>query len=225
MTVGITQQRLGCHGLETACVLLARRFVLLVALLCLLLLQSCGYTLRGSGVDAAHLPSLYVHTERGSRLAIALHRVFQRAGISLVEERDQAVWRLTLSDELRERRVLSVGSSGKVEEYELHYSMYFSLYGRDDRVIIAAQALSLLRDFSFTGTDVLAKADEEELLYQGMQLQAVQIILRRLLSLEPHKENSEQSHRPTGTVVDSDSADQPGSVTEKSVMDTSAGVP
>lgn len=157
-------------------------FGLMLVTLCALFVGGCGFKLRGSQIDAASLPGVYIHSERGSQLSVELYRVFHQAGIEMIEQRDLAVWVLTLSDERRERRVLSVGSSGKVQEYELYYGVYYSLQDNDGQTLLDHQPLTLLRDFSFSGSDVLAKADEEALLYQGMQQQAAQMILRRLLS-------------------------------------------
>jgi LPS-assembly lipoprotein len=157
-----------------------RRLVLL-ALMCLLLVGGCGFKLRGARIDAGRIPDIFIHSERGSQLFAEVHRVFHQAGIKIVDSQEQAVWVLTLSDELRERRVLSVSSSGKVQEYELHYGVYYTLAESDGRNIVERQPLTLLRDFSFSGADVLAKADEEERLYQGMQGQAAQMILQQLM--------------------------------------------
>ena len=110
-----------------------------------------------------------------------MHKVFHQAGVRLVSQRELAGWVLTLSDEQRQRRVLSVGSTGKVQEFELLYQVNYMLEDSDGRVIIDAQPLSLLRDYTYSGIDVLAKDDEEAVLYQGMQQQAAEIILRRLL--------------------------------------------
>lgn len=155
----------------------------MLLLLSLLFVSGCGFKLRGTLADARHLPDIYVHSERGSQLSVEVNRVFYQAGIDLNDQRDAAGWVLTLSDEQRQRRVLSVGRRGKVQEYELHYGLNYSLRNSDGDLIIDRQELTLLRDFSFTGADVLAKADEEERLYQGMQTQAAQLILWRLLSL------------------------------------------
>jgi len=173
VTMGeFSRGRIGCHYLAG----------LMLVVMCLFFISGCGFKLRGSQLDAAYLPAVYIHSERGSQLSVELYQVFHQAGIEMVEQRDLAIWMLTLSDELRQRRVLSVSSSGKVQEYELHYGVYYTLQDNNGRVIIDRQSLTLLRDFSFSGADVLAKADEEELLYQGMQQQAAQMILRILLS-------------------------------------------
>lgn len=153
--------------------------VLLV--LCLALIAGCGFKLRGMLADARHLPEIFVRSERGSSLAVEILKVFHQAGVRLVDQHELATWVLTLSDEQRRRRVLSVGVSGKVQEYELQYSVNYTLYTTDEHLVIDTQPLILYRDYSFTGSDVLAKEDEEELLYQGMQQQAAEIILRQLL--------------------------------------------
>lgn len=158
--------------------------MVLILCVCLLLVSGCGFKLRGAGMNALQLPSVYIHSDHGSRLTMELQRVFQRAGTALPEQESLAEWRLTVSDEQRQRRVLSVGNSGKVQEYELHYRLYYSLYDRQGQVLIERKLLSLLRDFSFSGADVLAKAEEEDMLYQDMQRQAVQMLLRYLLSLD-----------------------------------------
>jgi LPS-assembly lipoprotein len=162
-----------------------RRPWLLLLWLCTLAVAGCGFHLRGALVDASHLPAVYIDTTRGSNLAVEVSQTFHRAGVSLTDERDRAEWLLLLSDEEQDRRVLSVDSSGKVQEYELHYGVYYQVQDSNGQPLLDRQELSLLRDYSFSGTDVLAKDDEETLLYRGMRQQAAQIILRRLLSLKP----------------------------------------
>jgi LPS-assembly lipoprotein len=166
---------------------------LILCLSCAGFISGCGFKLRGSQADAHYLPPIYVLSERGSQQSIELHKVFNQAGVKLVDQLDLAVWVLTLSDEQLERRVLSVGSSGKVQEYELHYSVNYMLHENGGRAIIDTQSLDLLRDFTFTGVDVLAKADEEELLYKGMQQQVAQLILWRLLSQQKKTTMNQQA--------------------------------
>lgn len=154
-------------------------------ILCLgvLLLSACGFHLRGSLKEVGHLPLIYIHTERGSHIGVDVTQTFRQAGVELTDDRSQAEWVLTLSDEKEERRVLSVDSSGKVQEYELHYGLIYQLDDNNGGQLIAPQELGLVRDYSFSGTDVLAKDDEETLLYRGMREQAAQMILTRLLGL------------------------------------------
>ena len=153
--------------------------------LCMLLIGGCGFHLRGSLKDVGHLPVIYIHTERGSHLGIEATRVFRQAGVELTDDREQADWLLTLSDEKEDRRVLSVDSSGKVQEYELHYGLIYQLQDKNGRQLLGRQEVGQVRDYSFSGVDVLAKDDEETLLFRGMREEVAQMILRRLLTLKP----------------------------------------
>jgi len=154
---------------------------MVLLMLCLVTAGGCGFKLRGMSADARQLPVIFIHSERGSALATEVHKVFRQAGVRMASRRELAEWVLMLGNEQRRRRVLSVGVSGKVREYELQYRVEYSLAVRDEQRAIDAQTLTLFRDYSFSGSDVLAKDDEEEMLYQGMQRQAAEIILRRLL--------------------------------------------
>lgn len=181
---------------------------IVLLILCLALIEGCGFKLRGMLTDARHLPVIFVRSERGSTLVAEIHKVFHQAGVRLVDQHDLAAWVLTLSDEQRRRRVLTVGVSGKVQEFELQYSVNFTLHTTDEQLVIDTQPLTLFRDYSFTGSDVLAKDDEEELLYQGMQQQAAEIILRQLLihqnKLSVRPEASEQGAQPNGDQGEAD---------------------
>jgi len=167
-----------------------RNIFLTVLLLSTIVISGCGFHLRGSMTEIGHLPTIYVHTERGTHLGLEVNQTFHKAEVDLTDEREQADWLLTLSDEKQDRRVLSVDSGGKVQEYELHYGLYYQVQDKDGRQLLDRQELSLLRDYSFSGTDVLAKDDEETLLYRGMRQQAAQMILRRLLTLSQDLERS-----------------------------------
>lgn len=158
----------------------------LAGLLVVMMVTGCGFKLRGSLVAGKNLPPIYVDTERSSNLGFEVNQTLTKAGIQLVTQRDEAEWLVMLSDETLDRRVLSVDRSGKAQEYELHYSLYYQVTDRLGRVLRDKQSLTLLRDFSFSGVDVLAKADEEELLYRGMRRQAAQIMLRSLLVIKPN---------------------------------------
>ncbi len=162
----------------------------IIALLCLGLLvafqlSGCGFKLRGSLVEGKNLPTVYVDKERSSNLGFELNQTLTQTGVNSVAQRDEAEWIVMLSDEALDRRVLSVDRSGKAQEYELHYSLYYQVFDRHGQIKLEKQILKLLRNFSFSGVDVLAKADEEELLYRGMRRQAAQIILRSLLAIQP----------------------------------------
>lgn len=150
--------------------------ILVLALI--LLLGACGFQLRG----AAQLPfkSLYVEGG-GSSLGVDLQRALRYGSnvqISATPAEAQAV--LQVLGESREKRILSISANGRVSEYVLFYRLSFRLHDGKGKELMPAQPLELKRDISFNDAQVLAKEQEEAMLYRDMQADAVQQVIRRL---------------------------------------------
>jgi len=143
-----------------------------------LLLGACGFQLRG----AAQLPfkSLYVEGG-GSALGVDLQRALRYGSnvqIAATPAEAQAV--LQVLGESREKRILSISANGRVSEYVLFYRFSFRLHDGKGKELMSAQPLELKRDISFNDAQVLAKEQEEAMLYRDMQADAVQQVIRRL---------------------------------------------
>jgi len=150
--------------------------ILLLALV--LLLGACGFQLRG----AAQLPfkSLYVESG-GSVLGVDLQRALRYgSNVQIVNTPGEAQAVLQVLGESREKRILSIGSNGRVSEYVLFYRLSFRLHDGKGKELLPAQPLELKRDISFNDAQVLAKEQEEAMLYRDMQGDAVQQVIRRL---------------------------------------------
>src|SRR3569833_3274280 len=65
------------------------------------------------------------------------------------------------------RRTLSVSAQNKPNEYELTYSVRFSVTSGDQE-LLAPQEISAVRSYSFDETRLLAKEHEEAILRQAM---------------------------------------------------------
>ena len=61
----------------------------------------------------------------------------------------------------------------------------FRVRTREGRELLAATELVLTRDLSTSETDVLAKEQEEALLFRAMTTDIAQQVLRRLAALQP----------------------------------------
>ena len=82
--------------------------------------------------------------------------------------------------EVREKTILSLNSAGRVREFQLQYRYGFRLHDRSGRDLIEPATIVLTRDMSFDDAAVLAKEQEEALLWRDMEADLVQQILRRL---------------------------------------------
>ncbi|BAV33051.1 lipoprotein [Sulfuricaulis limicola] len=148
-------------------------------------LASCGFHLRGTGkVEApAALSVLQVSVEgnlpESSPLLAAMKNALRTQTDIQIQESGDAP-RLMLYREQSDSRVLSVTSTGKVDEYLLKYEVSFQLVDVDNKPLSEPQTVKVQRDHQFDRLNVLAKEREERELRSEMQRDAVQQILRRL---------------------------------------------
>ncbi len=80
----------------------------------------------------------------------------------------------------RSKVIMSLNALGKVREYQLNQRFRFRLVDKGGAEIIGPSEISLRRDMPYDDTQVLAKEQEENLLYQDMQKDLIQQLLRRL---------------------------------------------
>lgn len=163
-----------------------KRFLLVWLVLgCVFLtLNSCGFRLRGSTDVAVALPATYVAGDAASVALLAdLRRGVRDAGVVLVDKREDSRAVLTVTGEEKNRRVLSVGSTGAAQEYELRYAVTFTVAEHEGKEILPAQTVERVRAVSFNEAQVLAKGTEEELLYRDLRRDVVQGVVRRLSAI------------------------------------------
>lgn len=170
----------------------SRLLLFLVGACCLsLALDGCGFRLRGSLGSAAALPAIYLEGTPGSAIMIELQQTLQIIGTEVVSDKMLATYVLNIVNEQQNRRILSVSSAGKVQEYELNYTVMFNVTDPQGSSLLNNQRISSTRSFSYADTDLLAKSSEEKSLIEGMQQDAVQGIIRRLQALQSRPPASE----------------------------------
>lgn len=150
------------------------------------LLSACGFQLRGSNGQAA-LPfkTIYLGIPDTSPLGSELKRNIRASGDTLiVTDPKAAEVTLDVLSELREKAVLSLNTQGRVREYTLYYKLRFRVRDDKNKELIAPTEIVLKRDISFNESAVMAKENEEALLYRDMQSDLVQQLLRRLHALK-----------------------------------------
>lgn len=149
-----------------------------LALLPALPLAGCGFQLRGS--DAVPYRSIYLDAPRGNQAARKLSNALRSQGVVLTDSINGAEVRLRLSHESQTRNILSLSGGGRVREYQLLYSLSYSLSYPDGREIYPETTIKSSRDFTYDDNQYLAKTAEEDFLYRDLQDNAAQQILRRL---------------------------------------------
>ncbi|VAW70004.1 hypothetical protein MNBD_GAMMA09-1728 [hydrothermal vent metagenome] len=155
----------------------------LASLLCLLLINSCGFKLRG----AYHLPEAmqitYIEASQSkSDFIRSLKRRLKSSDIAVVDAASDTAAVLKIFNEKKSKRIISVDSKGRAREYALLYSVSFSVKALKKDFEINEQVIQIEREFVFDTEDVLGNSREETKLYQEMEQDIIRLLLLRLQS-------------------------------------------
>jgi len=129
---------------------------------------------------------LYIETvDRNTPFISELRRNLEANKLILVGAADQADVVLNIVSENLEKQILTLGGSGRVNEFRLNYRVSLRAYDLKQQDWIPAVDIALRRDYSFDDTRILAKEAEENLLLQSMRSDMVQQVVRRLSNARP----------------------------------------
>lgn len=150
----------------------------------------CGFHLRGSsGNYTLPFNALYVAMPESSPLAIDLKRNIRANGNTAVAVRaadaDGVIEVITDPEKTRSKSILSLNSNGRVREYLLTYNIVFRVSDKAGNELLAPTQITLGRPIEFKEDQLLAKEQEEALLYKDMQTDLVQQMMRRMAAIKP----------------------------------------
>ncbi len=150
-------------------------------LLLTMLLGACGFHLRGQAAFALPFHTLYVKSaDQFAPFILELKRAIEANGVEITDTPEQAQLTLYIVSESTDKQIMSLSASGRVLEYRLYYRVSFQAYDNKHRDWLAPDEITLRRDYSYDATQVIAKEQEETLLFQNMRSDAVHQMLRRL---------------------------------------------
>ncbi len=153
-----------------------------VALAASFALAACGFQLRG----AQPLPfqSLYLNVGDSEFGAVLKRNIRSSGGTRIAENAQDAQATFTVAAEAREKNILSLSSAGRVREFQLRYRYAFRVSDGKGRDYLPLTEISVTRDITFSDAQVLAKEQEETLLWRDMQNDLVQQVMRRLAAVK-----------------------------------------
>ncbi len=155
----------------------------LLLALALVSVAGCGFQLRGAIALPPELERLHLAGEALSpEFRDELRSALRGAGVAISDELAPGIPVLRVLAINSDRRVLSVASTGKVQEYELRYEVRFSVQRADGAPVLEPQTVQQTRDFRFEQTEVLGKSEEQDQLLAEMRRDVVGLMLSRLSS-------------------------------------------
>jgi LPS-assembly lipoprotein len=145
-------------------------------------LAACGFHLRGEyNVPFA---SVFLSTTGASQVADKLRRALANSPTKLMPTATDAEAQLNVSDEKRERIILSLSGAGRVREYQLKLRVRYQLVDNKGGVPIPTSDVQLQRVMTYDDSQVIAKQQEEAMLYKDMEEDAAYQILRRMTAIK-----------------------------------------
>ena len=163
-----------------------RTIPIMLALTLSMLLAACGFHLREQAAFALPFQSIYVKSASNYTPFVGeMKRALQAVGVQLADTPDKAQLILDIVSETTGKQILSLSGAGRVREFQLRYTLSFRAYDPMQHNWLPAGEIALLRNLTYDDAQVLAKEQEEALLYQDMRNDAVQQMLRRLNHAQP----------------------------------------
>lgn len=163
----------------------------LIVLMLTLLLGACGFHLRGQSAFALPFQTLYVKSANDYAPFITeLKDAIKANSVQITDLPEQAQLTLHIVSETTDKQILSLSGGGRVREYRLQYRVSLRVYDQKQQDWLAPEEIVLRRDFSYDDAQVLAKEQEEAMLYQNMRSDAVQQVLRRLNHARPPQQSA-----------------------------------
>lgn len=149
-------------------------------LLLAFLLAGCGFQLRQAIALPEALRTLRVETvDPYSPLQRNLELALRQAGATLAPTAGEGAV-LRVFQQRIDRLPLSVGDTGRVQEYLMRYTVEFELVDAAGGVVLARQFAELDRDYTFDTQQALGTPGEEEIVRAELERDMVQAILRRI---------------------------------------------
>ena len=147
-------------------------------------LAGCGFRLAGSDPLPAVMARPYLSLKDPyTDFSREFEHQLKSSGATLQSAREGSTATVDVTKDLVEQRTLAVSAKNIPTEYELTYTVTFSVRGAG-KELLAPQTISLSKDFSFDETLQLAKEHEADILRQQMARDLVSIAMRRLTSLK-----------------------------------------
>jgi LPS-assembly lipoprotein len=146
-------------------------------------LTGCGFHLEGRTPLPESMKTAYVQaTDMQTDFAQSLRKALLTSGSRPPADKKTASAVVSVIKDDVVRRTISVSATNKPNEYEITYTVRFSVTA-GDKVLLAPQDISASRSYSFDETRLLAKEHEESILRQAMAHDLADRVIRQLSSL------------------------------------------
>jgi LPS-assembly lipoprotein len=148
-----------------------------------LLIAGCGFQLQGALTVPVEMQRTYLATD--DEYSIFYRRLRAQLvanGVDIIDSPEETAATLSIHVDDTGQRVLSVSARNVPTEYEVFYSVEYSI-GSGSGILQPRRFLTQTRDYTYDETLVLGKAHEEQVLRESIADDLVRIVLKQIGSL------------------------------------------
>lgn len=146
-------------------------------------MAGCGFQLRGAATVPPEMSRTYIETaDRHSLFYRSLREHLIIAGVTVVESPLDATATFAIESDVTGQRVLSVSARNVPTEFEVFYTVSYSLK-TEDKTLLNTRSQTLIQDYTWDETLVLGKEKEEQLLRDAITDDLVRVVLIQLASI------------------------------------------
>jgi LPS-assembly lipoprotein len=158
--------------------------LMLASLMMAGLITGCGFRLVGSVPLPSSLAVVRIDApDTQSDFYFGLRKSLLASGTRIEEDnKDDSVAVIHITTDGAAERILTVSTLNVPTEYELTYTLKFSVSSMGHE-LIAPEEHRLVRDYSYSESALLAKEREKSILSEALANDLVSVVMRRLSSL------------------------------------------
>ncbi len=151
------------------------------------MLGGCGFHLEGRYPLPAALGMVRIDTvDAQTDFYFGLRRALLASGAHLTEDSgDASAAVLHITADSYSNVIVTVSSRNIPTEYELTYTVRYSVDGAGGKQLIAPEQRVLVRDYNYSESEQLAKQHEQQILSAALGQELATVVMRRLSSLQP----------------------------------------
>jgi outer membrane lipopolysaccharide assembly protein LptE/RlpB len=155
--------------------------LVLVMLLAAALVSACGFRLRGSTAAVATFPEDFrqIYVEAPVEISDELAIFLERGGATVSKSQAEADAVMKVQSEDYQQRVVAVdATTGKAREFELVYTLDFSVRMKNGIMLVLPEHITIRRVFVFDPTAVIGATQNVEALRVDMRRDAAERMIR-----------------------------------------------
>ncbi len=153
-----------------------RLFISVLILILTLAVSSCGFQLRGSLESSFKTIQITGGSPEFTKILIKRYR---QSGVEI--KNDSAEKTVDIIVDNLQKKILSIGSSGEVREYQLNYHISYRIKGKNGEWGSPIK-VSSTREYTYNNQNIVAKQEEENNLIKGMRDQIIRAMTSQISS-------------------------------------------